>query len=270
MPSPTGEQQLRDRIIQLGPWHLEVEVTPDLTTGAWLDAGREAYPDSLGPVSHLDLREPFWTIMRSIYPDGLEGRSVMDCACNCGGYLFWAKEIGAGECFGFDVRGHWIEQAEFLLEHRRGPTDGMRFEVLDLYELPNLELQPFDITLFNGLFYHLPDPIHGLKLAADRTSELLFMTTASRTNVPDGCLSIESESSDAIMSGVYGLNWLPTGPEVLSRILRWLGFVETHTVWHDEEPVDGPPGWGWTVLVASKVEGLLRHAATGWPPRQAG
>jgi hypothetical protein len=30
--------------------------------------------------------------------------------------------------------------------------------VLDLYDLPTLGLEPFDITIFAGIFYHLPDP----------------------------------------------------------------------------------------------------------------
>jgi tRNA (mo5U34)-methyltransferase len=51
---------------------------------------------------------------------------VLDCACNCGAFLFWAKELGADECFGFDIRQHWIDQAEFLREHRAWPTEGMR------------------------------------------------------------------------------------------------------------------------------------------------
>ena len=72
----------------------------------------------------------------AIFPRGLEGRTVMDCACNCGAYLFWSKEPGAGECFGFDAREHWIAQARFLAEHRTQPSDGMRFEVCDLYDLP--------------------------------------------------------------------------------------------------------------------------------------
>ena len=44
--------------------------------------------------------------MSALYPDGFQGRSIMDCACNCGGYLFWAKEIGADgriDCLHNDV-----------------------------------------------------------------------------------------------------------------------------------------------------------------------
>ena len=80
----------------------------------------------------------FMRKMKRIFPNGLEGRSVMDCACNCGAYLLWCKELGAGECYGFDAREHWIRQARFLAEHR-GQTDGVRFEVHDLYDLDDVD-----------------------------------------------------------------------------------------------------------------------------------
>jgi len=97
---------------------------------------------------------------------------VLDCACNAGGHLLEAKRQGAGRCFGFDVREHWIEQARFLARHRAAPRDGMRFEVQDLYELPRLGLDRFDVTLFNGIFYHVPEPLAALRVAADLTGDV--------------------------------------------------------------------------------------------------
>ena len=130
--------------MRLGPWHLDIAVTPEVSTRVWADeAGR--------PLASP--RELFQRTLRSIYPDGLQGRSVLDCGCNSGGYAFWAKELGAGRCFGFDAREQWITQAQFLLEQRG--EEEMRFEVADLYSLP--ELERFDVTVFSGLFYHLPD-----------------------------------------------------------------------------------------------------------------
>src|SRR5256885_7699535 len=155
----------REEVIRLGPWHIDVEITPEVSTGAFLDAPPGTYPDSQGSVTFHDPHDGFLRRLRRIYPGGLEGRSVLDCACNCGAYLFYAKEAGAGRCLGFDVREHWISQARFLAEHRERPSDQMRFEVSDLYDLHELEPGTFDLTLFMGIFYHLPDPIRGLKLA---------------------------------------------------------------------------------------------------------
>ena len=118
------------------------------------------------------------------------------------------------------------------LEHRTWPSDGIRFEVLDLYDLPKRHLEPFDITLFKGIFYHLPDPVAGLKVAADMTREVLLVDTEVRLDLPDGMLVVRREGTEHPMSGVYGLNWFPTGPDVMARILNWMGFPETRvTSW---------------------------------------
>jgi tRNA (mo5U34)-methyltransferase len=246
---------LRDEIVRLGPWHLEVQVTPEVSTRVWTEAQSRVPGSPADNLAFMDPRPDLEAQLRRIYPDGLAGRSLLDCACNCGGYSFHAKELGAGECFGFDVREHWIRQAHFLLQNRTvGPTDAMRFEVCDLYDLPEMRLQPFDITLFMGIFYHLPDPISGLKIAADLTRELIVVNTTTRSGLPDGLLSIERESRELVLSGVYGLNWLPSGPDVIAQALKWAGFVDTHLVWWQREV---NPGRGRLEMLASKKQGLL-------------
>lgn len=233
-------KSLREEIIRLGPWHYDIEVTPEVSTRVFLEAPESLYPSSFGPVSFLPIRDSFLTTLQRVYPDGLAGRTMLDCACNCGAYLFFAKELGAGMCFGSDVRAHWINQAHFLATHRIGPKDGLTFQVCDLYDLPKLGLQPFDITFFGGIFYHLPDPITGLKVAADLTKDLLIINTATRNNLPDGMLWVEEESREMLLSGVYGLNWYPTGPSVLVRILKWLGFPATRLHWHITDTSQSP------------------------------
>lgn len=252
-------EELRAEIIRLGPWHLEVEVAPGLTTRAFLDAPPGTYQGSghLDPsrISFLDPRRDFETTLPQIYPAGLEGRSFLDCACNCGGYSFVAREAGASTCFGFDVREHWIAQARFLTEHRTGPSDNVEFEVLDLYDLPQRGVGPFDVTLFKGIFYHLPDPVTGLKAAADLTRELLIVDTSTRPDMPEGTLTVGKESREGMMSGVYGLNWRPSGPSVMAHILSWMGFPDTRLVYNHEQT--GRGGYGRMRVVAAREHGLL-------------
>ena len=229
---PLTVAELRDEVIRLGPWHLDVEITPEISTAAFLEGDPDRYTDDEAGITFHSPREGFLRRLHRAFPSGLEGRSVLDCACNCGAYLFYAKEAGAGRCLGFDLREHWIEQARFLAEHRQKPSDDMRFEVSDLYDLPALDPGRFDVTLFLGIFYHLPDPVTGLKLAADLTNEVLIVNTATKAGFPDGHLVAESESPTKLMSGKYGLSWFPTGPEVLMGVLGWLGFAEARcSVW---------------------------------------
>jgi SAM-dependent methyltransferase len=252
-------EELRAEIIRLGPWHLDVEVAPGLTTRAFLDAPPGTYQGTghLDPsrITFIDPRRDVESLLPRIYPAGLEGRSFLDCACNCGGYSFLAREMGASACFGFDVREHWIAQARFLAEHRTGPSDNVELEVLDLYDLPQRGVGPFDVTLFKGIFYHLPDPVTGLKAAADLTGELLIVDTSTRPDMPEGTLTVGRESREGMMSGVYGLNWRPSGPSVMAHILRWMGFPDTRLAYNHEQTRRG--GFGRMRLVAARRHGLL-------------
>jgi hypothetical protein len=76
----------------------------------------------------------------------------------------------------------------------------------------------------------------------------------TRNGLPDGLLAVENESPELLMSGVYGLNWLPTGPAVLEQILRWAGFPETRLSWWREEVQQGV---GRLEMLGSKKPGLL-------------
>ena len=209
----------------MAPWHHSVEIRDGLTTDSSMQA------DGTGAIiSHLNPLKSFDFATKGLFPNGLEGRSFLDCACNCGGYSFAAKDRGAGKTFGFDVRDHWIDQAKFIAKNREADSSNMTFQVADLMELGSGE-QSFDVTWFSGIFYHLPDPVTGLKYAADRTKELLFLNTAcmpynaEQTEQP--ALHYKLEGTEQLMSGVHGLSWLPSGPLVLEQILKFLGFPET-------------------------------------------
>jgi tRNA (mo5U34)-methyltransferase len=217
---------LRAEIRSLGPWHYDVEIAPGVRTGEPVPPG--TYPAELGTPSIFDPFHTFDAIADAVYGGDLAGRTILDCACNAGGYLFAAARRGAGRCFGFDVREHWINQARFLQRHL--PGDAIDFEVRDLYTLPQRGLPQFDITLFMGIFYHLPDPMTGLKIAADHTRELLVLNTAISPQRRDA-LILNHEGVKPVMSGVYRLAWLPTSENVLRAILAWCGFPHARVFW---------------------------------------
>jgi SAM-dependent methyltransferase len=217
-----SSEELTAEIIRLGPWHHDVEVAPGLRTGEITRSA--AYASALGVPSVIHPESLFTRLAGELFPNGLAGRSILDCACNAGGYLFAAKRLGAGRCFGFDVRDHWIRQARFLAGHL--PSSDLEFDTRDLDTLPALRLEPFDITLFMGIFYHLPDPIAGLRIAADLTKELLVVNTAFRPSKKDA-LILNQESMTEVMSGVHGLAWWPSGEGVMRQLLAWCGFPHT-------------------------------------------
>lgn len=208
----------------LAPWHYNIRINDQLKTRD-ANTGVHAHHHVINP-------QELMSDIKKIYPDGLQGKSFMDAACNSGAYCFIARKMGASETFGFDVREQWIRQANFLKERLPGNSDILRFEVCDLLDLDRLLARDkkFDICLFKGIFYHLPDPVAGLKLVADRTSEVIIVDSDTTPGQPDGYLKLITEGTENPMSGVHRLAWLPTGPAVIEDILKWLGFEETLTL----------------------------------------
>lgn len=260
-------QALVEQIKVLGPWHMNIQITDSLNTGeVFVESGeKRARRDSgySGDVSLLKLRDSFLKQVDAIYPDGLKGKTFLDCACNAGGYCFWTREREVKSAFGFDVREHWIKQAQFVKAQRRvSPTDRIQFQVSDLYDIPSKNLKPFNLTMFKGIFYHLPDPITGLKIAADLTKEVMFFNTATTWGEEDGSMKVGIESKEQKMSGVHGLKWYPTGPKVCAEILKWLGFVEMKMIFYRQQ--FDTPKIGRTEIIASKIPGLLNDIRGEW------
>src|SRR3954470_23602341 len=99
-------RRLREAIAALGPWAIDVPVTGAVSTGQCPPRSHD--PASPPPIL-VSPRKTWQRQISAIYPDGLGGRSLLDCGCNCGGYCFFAKELGAGRVYGFDARERWIE-----------------------------------------------------------------------------------------------------------------------------------------------------------------
>jgi tRNA (mo5U34)-methyltransferase len=210
----------RAEIRGLGPWHQDLEIAPGVCTGERLPGAKD--PLGVGLPVIVRAKTVIDRLVNEVFPNGFEGRSVLDCACNAGGYLFEARRHGAGRCFGFDVREHWINQARFLARHL--PSENIEFAQRDLCTLRELRLPPFDVTLFFGIFYHLPDPVAALRIAADHTNELLIVNTAVDPKRRGHGLTLNVESDTMLMSGVHRLAWLPTSPRIVQEALRWCGF----------------------------------------------
>ncbi len=223
--------QIRQEVIDLAPWHIEVEIAHGITSKSASDAA--GTPKANAPkIGMINPKEGFIRTLKTLYPNGLEHRSFLDCGCNCGAYCFWAKENGAGRTMGVDARGHWIRQARLIQKYRQLPL--MEFLELELDALAARPLPRFDVTLFKGLLHLVPDPMRTLKVAGDLTREVLILNTPV-VNVVDpepanGCFFICPTPGESLIDGVHRLSWYPSGPKVLLKALEWLGFpyVKTH------------------------------------------
>jgi SAM-dependent methyltransferase len=242
--------QLKD----LAPWHFDLEVAEGVRTS---DGNKDDYEND--DHQHVSVINPFELepLLRRIYPEGLAGKRFLDVGCNAGGYCFLAKKLGAASTFGFDIHDHWIRQANFLKETLDIDKRGIGFAVMHLGDLDASKTA--DITLFKGVFYHIPDPIHDLRCLCDLTQELLILDTMTDPTIPEHCLGSYRESQTHLMSGVDGLRWVPGGPKVVEDILRWGGFTDIRLINQRKEYGDGRRGR--IRLVAARSADLLKTFA---------
>jgi len=254
-----NDAQLRDEIARLAPWHHDIEVAPGVWTGESEAPG--TWTAELGTPSVIRPARGFANLVGRLWPEGLQGRSFLDCACNAGGYVFAAQALGASRGFGFDVREHWIEQARFLARHL--PSDGIEFAVSDLADLPAMKLPRFDVTLFSGIFYHLPDPIAGLRAAADQTGELIVVNTSVMPRRFDA-LMLSKESVIDVMSGVHGLAWMPSNDRVVSEVLAWCGFPHSRLYF---DRAGRAAGLRRIQILAAREESVFAQYDSVVPPR---
>ncbi len=249
------DQPVLDEIRKLGPWHQSIALTDDFEIRDAFSEEEQKRENNQN-ISMHSANKAFRRKTGLLYPDGLQGKRFLDCACNAGAYCFWASEMGAEAAFGFDVRDHWIQQAKFVKRHRTvGPVDNVEFETRDLMTLPEKKMEPADFTLFKGIFYHLADPILGLKIAADLTREVLWLNTARCFIDNTESLYCTFEEPENLMSGVHALSWIPSGPSVLGKILYWLGFSEIRHVF--SKRYEDRPEFGRMEIMASRKPGVL-------------
>ena len=210
---------------QLAPWHQAIP----LPSGHVTSDGNDV--DSERTISVIDPWRLSATFASLFNGNGLEGKSFLDVGCNAGGYCFAAKEMGASRVLGFDARSHWIDQAEHVRSTRGLTSNDIEFNVMHLEELADANEQ-FDVTLFKGVFYHLPNPIRAIEILASVTRHVMLIDTATSSTTPDNSLILKFESPDHLMSGVDGLSWYPGGPEVISNLAKNYGFPASRLLYN--------------------------------------
>lgn len=106
----------------------------------------------------------------------LEGKRILDIACNSGFWSLQCALLGAS-VVGFDARPELIEQAELV--KRLTGVRNVEFQVLDFREMSREALGgPFDAVLNIGLLYHLPKPLEALEKTIAMARSHVLLDTA--------------------------------------------------------------------------------------------
>jgi tRNA (mo5U34)-methyltransferase len=220
-------QNMKKLLDELGPWHFDFEIVDGLRTN--ISTNREK-------LSFRDPKNQWRTIISETGID-ISKAKMLDCGCNSGAMCFFAARDGFDECVGIDAHKHWIDQAEFVRgfqnEEIQNKTTFMNKRIQDYKS--DLE---FDLVLFNGLFYHLPDPIHTLEKVTKLIKPNGWITINTVMGQDNrGSLKVKTEGV-LPMSGVDGLSIIPDGPDVLITILKWLGFDNYKTTLLREDRIE--------------------------------
>lgn len=106
----------------------------------------------------------------------LTGKRVLDLGCCQGFWTLEAAQAGAAVCLGLDSSDAFIAEARAL--RTLFGAEGCEFRQTHLEDdLWWDGLEPFDVTLFLGLFYHLADPLSVLRRAMPLTREAIVIDT---------------------------------------------------------------------------------------------
>jgi tRNA (mo5U34)-methyltransferase len=206
-------------IATMGNWHHDIAIA---------DGIRTSHLSSPYDMHAFTNKESIAKEISRIYGTQLKDKNILDIACNAGGHLFELNRFGIKAGFGFDVRPLWINQAHWVQRNIDIPCDNLKFVVGNFEVLKGFASHHFHLSLFNGIFYHLANPIAELEKVAEKTSELIIVNTAYAPSHDDNtpALICKQESSKMVhgLSGVEGLSWLPNGEVVLYEILKHLGF----------------------------------------------
>jgi len=132
--------RIEGEIRRLAPWYYEFD----------LDGVSTTITPPCDHHGHRKVRLP--NVARTI----LVGSTVLDAACNEGGYSFCALDFGAKHVTGFDAREVNIEKARLVADVRG--DENVAFHVSTADEWIAREPEEVDNVFLCGLLYHLSEP----------------------------------------------------------------------------------------------------------------
>jgi tRNA (mo5U34)-methyltransferase len=164
------EQEIRNELNRLAPFHHKVELPYNLSTHI---------PElSRRPVEYTrldNLVKHAFPALIEICGGSLNGKRVLDVACNCGGFSVEAARRNSEYVLGIDIVEHYIEQANFV----KGVLDleQVEFKLMDIESVNESTVGLFDITFCFGILYHLENPILAMKRLSSVTKSIMLVDT---------------------------------------------------------------------------------------------
>jgi tRNA (mo5U34)-methyltransferase len=150
--------EARTLVASVSHWHQAFEIYPGLVT-----------PGTYNPTFLLD---------KTRLAADLRGLRVLDIGTSDGFFALRLARRGA-EVVAIDYRGK--QDHGYYVMERLNPVQ-IAYHKMNVYELANKQLGQFDIVLFLGVLYHLPDMIRALHMIRQCCRDTLFVETHSEND----------------------------------------------------------------------------------------
>ena len=158
---PAPGQSWSEEIERLGPWFHNLH----------LPGGIQTAPDH--PFGDFPAWK--WAEIAPYLPSDLAGWRVLDVGCNAGFYSFELARRGA-RVRALDMNPFYLRQARWACR-LLGLDRSIRFEQAQVHDLARAKLEPFDLVMFMGVFYHLRYPLLALDTIARLRPRLMVFQT---------------------------------------------------------------------------------------------
>ena len=144
------------------------------------------------------MNEKFFKQLSYVLPKELEGKNVLDLACNAGFVSFKLAGLGA-HVIGFDKSEHYIDQANYIMKNTKVPK--VRFIIADIEQLLLEAYSPHIIVLLSAL-YHLKDPASMVSKLCNTKADLVI--SLRNTNYDEYIKLFESHNMKIVRESTYG------------------------------------------------------------------
>src|ERR1700733_13502879 len=164
-------------------------------------------------------------------PADMTGKTLLDIGAWDGWFSFEAERRGASVT-ATDV----VEIANFRTIHAKLNSHS-DYRILDVYELPQSGLGPFDYVLFLGVLYHVKHPLLALEIVCGLTKEVCiidsFVTDPETWQEHNGEIpSLEFYETDEL--GGHLDNWFGPSVSALMAMCRAAGFARVEFLGMDQ------------------------------------
>jgi tRNA (mo5U34)-methyltransferase len=225
-------QYLQARIDTLGPWFYEFEFDNRVRTNSFADQ------NALG--IHESRVQCILPVLDRYFAGRWREISCLDVACHEGWFTFQIAQRGVKLARGVDIRPDRIERANLIKE--AGAFTNVDFEVRDLFTLSPPQDGVYDLTLFLGVFYHLEDPVRGIRAMRSLTRNVCVIegqvarfkdniTTAwgSQQEIRSGPACAVVDADPQHTTTPTSISLVPS-LEALKKIIRAAGFQRVELV----------------------------------------